>query len=461
MTELSESRQRVLKQGGVRGASVVYVMSRDQRVRDNHALSIAWRRAKELDVPLVVVFCLYQKSGQRAREHYQFMLEGLREVESRLATLGVRFVMVLGEPVETLSRTLGHLNPSVVYFDFSPLKGVRLVQQRICGRLECEVRVVDAHNIVPLWVASDKLEVGARTLRPKLHRRLQEYMDDVPMVIDQSGSPWPEKALSIPELHLYIEGSLANVPSNGQKLHFEPGETAARRVLDEFLRLRLPFYADRRNDPTADGLSGLSPYLHFGQLSAQKIASEAYAAATVYPELERHVDVLIEELVVRRELSDNYCYFVSSYTSLDGAPGWAQRTLEAHKTDKRAYLYTREQFEAAKTHDPAWNAAQRELRIEGKMHGYMRMYWAKKVLEWSVSPEEAIRTLIYLNDFYSIDGGDPNGYTGILWAVAGVHDRPWGERPIYGTVRSMVYAGLKRKFMISEYEQRWLSARLD
>jgi deoxyribodipyrimidine photo-lyase len=172
--------------------------------------------------------------------------------------------------------------------------------------------------------------------------------------------------------------------------------------------------------------------------------------------LQRDADAFIEEIVVRKELSDNFCLYSKDYTSLAAAPEWAKVTLHKHANDPREYIYSKKQFEEAQTHDPAWNAAQNELRNTGKMHGYMRMYWAKKVLEWSATPKEALQTLIYLNDFYSIDGGDPNGYVGILWSVAGVHDRPWGERPIYGTVRSMVYNGLKRKFSITEYEREWV-----
>ena len=159
-------------------------------------------------------------------------------------------------------------------------------------------------------------------------------------------------------------------------------------------------------------------------------------------------------MVVRKELSDNWCYYNQNYDNLKGAPQWAQNTLAKHASDPREFLYSLKQFEVANTHDPAWNAAQKQMTTTGKMHGYMRMYWAKKVLEWTESPGQAIDFLIRLNDLYSLDGGDPNGYAGIMWSIAGVHDRPWGERPIYGKVRSMVYGGLKRKFDISAYEQR-------
>ena len=195
----------------------------------------------------------------------------------------------------------------------------------------------------------------------------------------------------------------------------------------------------------------MSPYLHFGQISSLRIVLEARKALDKNSNLQADYDALFEELVVRKELSDNFCYYNQNYNSLSGAPEWAQKTLAKHSSDKREFVYTKEQFENAQTHDEAWNAAQRQLRATGKIHGYMRMYWAKKVLEWSKTPEEAHDTLLFLNDFYSIDGGDPNGYVGILWSIAGLHDRPWGERPVYGTIRSMVYSGLKRKFDVNQY----------
>jgi len=179
------------------------------------------------------------------------------------------------------------------------------------------------------------------------------------------------------------------------------------------------------------------------------------AAVVANAALQNDADALQEELVIRKELADNYCNYNQDYTTLRGAPEWSRRTLQKHETDPRNYIYSLQELETASTHDLAWNAAQRQLTATGKMHGYMRMYWAKKVLEWSKDAQEAQQKLIYLNDFYSIDGGDPNGYVGALWSIAGLHDRPWGERPVYGTVRSMVYNGLKRKFDIEAYIQKY------
>jgi len=236
--------------------------------------------------------------------------------------------------------------------------------------------------------------------------------------------------------------------------------------MNEFIENRLQNYAEFRNVPTRNGQSNLSPYLHFGMISAQTVALKimdkmssspllfSYPRLARYegtPTIDDHANALLEELIVRKELADNFCYYNSHYDSFEGAQSWAQKTLNEHRADTRSFIYGMEQFEAAQTHDPIWNAAQREMMLTGKMHGYIRMYWAKKILEWTPDPETALSIAIYLNDHYSIDGGDPNGYTGIMWSIAGVHDRAWTERSTFGKIRYMNETGLKKRFKISEY----------
>ena len=218
-----------------------------------------------------------------------------------------------------------------------------------------------------------------------------------------------------------------------------------------FLETRLEGYAERRNDPLLDGQSGLSPYLHFGQLSAQRVALEARKSPCLRPDLE----AFLEELIVRRELADNYCFYNENYDSAEGFPRWGRETLKAHERDRRDALYTHTDFETARTHEDLWNAAQNQLVRTGKLHGYLRMYWAKKILEWSPSPADALRTAIALNDRFSLDGRDPNGYAGCAWAIGGVHDRPWRERPVYGKIRYMNRNGAKRKFDVAAFVERW------
>ncbi|ONK71697.1 uncharacterized protein A4U43_C04F11410 [Asparagus officinalis] len=218
---------------------------------------------------------------------------------------------------------------------------------------------------------------------------------------------------------------------------------------DGFLTKRLKNYHTDRNNPLKPkALSGLSPYLHFGQISAQRCALEAKSLRNSNPQA---VDTFLEELIIRRELADNFCYYQPQYDSLRGAWEWARNTLMDHAADKREHLYTKEQLEKAKTVDPLWNASQLEMVHHGKMHGFMRMYWAKKILEWTSNPEEALSIAIYLNDKYQIDGRDPNGYVGCMWSICGIHDQGWKERPVFGKIRYMNYAGCKRKFDVDGY----------
>jgi deoxyribodipyrimidine photo-lyase len=227
----------------------------------------------------------------------------------------------------------------------------------------------------------------------------------------------------------------------------EPGEAAAKKALRDFINDKLDGYGDGRNFPDSDGLSGLSPYLHFGQIAAQRVAIEAEKSGAPG----RSVEAFLEQLIVRKELADNYCFHEPHYDGFAGFPEWGKKTLNKHRKDKREYLYTAKKLEKAATHDELWNAAQREMAVTGRMHGYMRMYWCKKILEWTRSPEEAQRIAIYLNDKYELDGRDPNGYAGIAWSIGGLHDRPWGERRTFGTIRYMSYNGCKGKFDIGAY----------
>jgi deoxyribodipyrimidine photo-lyase len=226
-----------------------------------------------------------------------------------------------------------------------------------------------------------------------------------------------------------------------------PGEKAGYEAAKFFFNHVLHRYHTDRNDPNKEGQSNLSPYLHFGQLGAQRVAYEINLAGEEGAE----VDSFLEELVIRRELSDNYCFYNPHYDAVEGFPDWARKSLEKHLTDPRETQYSVDIFEKGETHDLLWNAAQIEMVFTGKMHGYMRMYWAKKILEWTESPRKAMETAIYLNDKYSLDGRDPNGYAGIAWSIGGVHDRAWFERPVYGKVRYMSYGGCKSKFNVNDY----------
>lgn len=443
-------------------------MGRDQRVRDNHALLAAQAEALEHGLGLIVVFNLLTKSGYRKREHYEFMVSGLKEVEKDLAANNIAFMVTIGPASKNLIRLTQEMHPRSLYFDFSPLRGPRATQKLVAKSVSCRIAVVDTHNIVPAWVTSDKEEFAAHTIRRKLHRLIAEWavepgaVQNHPYTFDKkiSGATWND-----------VESVVKTIPASGIRHGFKPGEAAAEIAMQQFIESRLSGYADGRNDANTDGQSNLSPYLHYGQVSSLRVLLSLMDSTTHLPQLfnslkmpgyvgeptaANAVDSFVEELIVRKELSDNFCFYNSAYDSLDGARDWAKKTLADHANDSREFTYTKQQFEAAQTHDELWNAAQLQLTKSGKIHGYMRMYWAKKILEWTDSPERAIQIAIELNDTYHLDGGDPNGYVGILWSMAGIHDRPWFNRSVYGSVRYMAESGAKKKFDTKRYIERWV-----
>ncbi len=436
-------RLTVLKPGLPGRGPVIYWMSRDQRVHDNWALLHAQNEALKKERPLAVVFCLIPSFREASQRHYAFMLGGLREVEEHLRRFGIGFFLFTGNPADTLPQELAKLDPALVVCDFDPLREKVRWRAAVTAAMNCPVVEVDAHNIVPARIASTKKEYAAATFRPKINRLLTEFLVPFPKLVKH---PHP---LFTPPADWST--NVVRAPAAGPTITRVPGERSAWKQLEHFLEEGLPRYALERNNPVANTVSGLSPYLHFGQIAAHAIA----LAVRDYPAPTSSLEVFLEQLIVRRELSDNFCLYEPHYDSLDGLPNWARKTLDEHRADRRDYIYTREQWDSGETHDEIWNAAQRELITSGTMHGYLRMYWAKKILEWSSCPEEALATAIYLNDRYALDGRDPNGYVGILWSIGGLHDRPWFTRPVFGTVRYMSGNSLWRKPGIREYLSRW------
>uniref|UniRef100_A0A7S2PXV1 Deoxyribodipyrimidine photo-lyase n=1 Tax=Zooxanthella nutricula TaxID=1333877 RepID=A0A7S2PXV1_9DINO len=329
-----------------------------------------------------------------------------------------------------------------------------------CGAEGVPVVQVDAHNVVPVWAASDKQEYAARTIRKKVMTSLQVYLKEFPP-LEKHPHALDEKAWPPPIDWEAAEQSLDADRGVGPVAGFVPGSRAGRARLEDFCAKRLALFADRRNDPNTDALSGLSPYLHFGQLAAQRCALRVrQAAEEAKGAVDKSCEAYIEEAVVRRELSDNFCFYNDKYDSIEGASNWAVQTLKEHAGDKREFVYTPEQLEAGKTHDDLWNASQLQLVREGKMHGFLRMYWAKKILEWTPGPEAALAEAIRLNDRFSLDGRDPNGYVGCMWSICGIHDQGWAERPVFGKIRFMNYAGCKRKFDIPAFVKRYPGAEV-
>ena len=326
--------------------------------------------------------------------------------------------------------------------DHNPLKVYQKRLNNVLKNIDVPVYQVDAHNIIPVWVTSQKKEYAAYTIRTKIQSNLDHFLTDYPKLkIHPYGTANVEER---PYDNIIAD---LNIDHGVKEVDWLiPGEIAARKKLDSLSDILIG-YNDNRNDPNRKALSNLSPYFHFGHISPQRVALEIKNSSLSNSDK----DVFLEELIVRRELSDNFCEYEPSYDYFEGFHPWAKKTLNQHRKDKRDYLYPREQFEYAETHDPLWNAAQNQMRLAGKMHGYMRMYWAKKILEWSPSPEIALQVAIDLNDKYELDGRDPNGYAGIAWSIGGVHDRAWFDRPVYGKIRYMNFNGCKSKFNVQKY----------
>lgn len=469
-TMIHPIRSRKLNSHAIRteGQCIIYLMSRDQRVRDNFALLEAQDKAIELRLPLIVMFHVHQSLSVRAAQHFEFMLAGLREIEKKLSELHITFLITSSASVsESVMKIDREYKPSSWYFDFSPLRSARQWRERIAQSIKTEVIEVDAHNIIPVWLLSDKEEFSAAALRPKIKRKLFEYLSEPERLQAHPFHPqtpipksdWP-----------HISSMITAPPLSDYTLTCLPSEKSGIKMLNDFITSKYSHYDSDRNDPGLNGQSGLSAYLHFGMISPLRVALECLQkeqennnVTTYYngifdtrsASVKMFENHFLEELIVRRELADNYCLYNKNYDNFKGAKPWAQKTLNHARVDKRDYIYTYEQFVISQTHDQVWNAAQKQLTRTGKMHGYMRMYWAKKILEWTQDPETALSIAVKLNDSYELDGLDPNGYAGIMWSICGVHDRPWFQRPIYGVIRYMTAEGIAKKYDLKKYIEMW------
>jgi len=443
-----DKRARLLKNGKTGPGPVIYWMSRDQRMHDNWALLYAQSLALKMKSPLLVTFCLVPHFLEATIRQYGFMLKGLQELEAALHKKDVPFVLLTGTPEEHIPRLVRKLEAGCLITDFDPLRIKRKWKDNVTKNIKVPFHEVDVHNIIPCWIASPKQEYAAYTLRPKINKLLPEFLEAFPAVKKHPFS-FKRKQARIQWDQLYT--SLRINHDIKEVTWLKPGERAAKKVLKKFIEKKLRMYDTQRNDPTIDGQSNLSPYLHFGHISAQRIALDVQASHAPRKDKEAY----LEEFIVRRELSDNFCFYNGNYDSFEGFPAWARESLSKYRNKPREYVYSMKQFEHAETHDNLWNAAQQEMMTRGKMHGYMRMYWAKKILEWSKTPERAIEIAIYLNDKYELDGRDPNGYAGIAWSIGGVHDRAWSERRVFGKVRYMSYNGCKGKFNVKKYIERY------
>lgn len=423
-------------------------MQRTQRGRDNPALNLAIEIGNELKQPVLVVFGLTADYPKAQRRQYRFLVEGLADVERDLANRGVLFILRLGSPNGVIRAIAAKVHPSIVIGDENPVHIGQLWRNDVAHHLACPFRTVDADVVVPSSLFPRE-EYAARTIRPKIHRVWDDWLV-------APGNPKARVAWSLEKpTHnepidpdsLMKKLKVGGVPEVSGYLG---GTAEANRRLNRFLNERLPGYAEERNEPASSVNSELSAHLHFGQIGPITIAQAVLESGAP----RASIDAFLEELIVRRELAINFVARNPNYDRLAGCPDWALATLAKHAHDPRPVLYSAQQLEAGETHDAMWNAAQKEMVLTGRMHNYLRMYWAKKILEWSPDAETAFEIAIDLNDRYEMDGRDPNGYAGIAWAIGGKHDRPWPERSIFGTVRFMSLQSTGKKFDSAGYIAR-------
>ena len=383
---------RIYKLNGseVAEGDIVYMPTRELRLQDNWAVIFGLDLAKKYNKKFKIVVALREIKFSKVQE--PFLLEGLKCFQKSATENGIEF-----EFLTELPKNIGAL-----IIDFNALHPHPHVITTLGGRALIPIFEIDSHNIVPARFVSQKQEFSAATLRRKIYMNLGGFLTEYP------------------------------------KINAVGGETPT--YLNNFIDNKLDYYSELKNDPLKDATSGLSPYLHFGFISSQRVALEVLKSCAE----RENKEAFLEELIVRKELSDNFCLYSPSYNTLEGLLPWARATLKEHEQDIRTYIYALKEFEQAKTHDALWNKIQECLLETGKIHGYLRMYWAKMILQWSKSPLEALKIAIYLNDNYALDGNDPNGYVGILWSIAGLHDRPFTNRFVSGKIRYM--NGSKIKF---------------
>lgn len=444
--KLNESRIKKINEADLNKANyVVYWMQSAQRISYNHALSYAAERANKLNQPLFIFFLIDKDFPEAEYGHYEFMFAGLKELKTDLKKKILIFYFNYED--DAIFEQIA-AKASLFVSEKSYLKNLKKWKAKTANLIKIPFYTVETNVICPVEEVSEKEEYAAYTIRKKINKIREQYLSDYNEI-----QPENKTVLKLPEeINKYLiedlDQYLAEMTFEDKisyKNFFKGGYQAAEQKLNEFLTNKIADYGEKRNIPYFDYQSDLSPYLHFGQISAQEIALRAL-------ENSKEAEEFLEELIVRRELSFNFVYYNQNYDGSlkDVLPDWAAKSLKKHAADKRDYNYSYEQLKNAETHDQYWNAAQTEMKITGKMHNYMRMYWGKKILEWVSEPEKAYQYALKLNNKYSLDGRDPNSYAGVAWCF-GKHDRAWKERNIFGKIRYMNSNGLERKFDMQKY----------
>ena len=387
----------------IKYGEIIYLCEREIRAKDNFALQFAIQKTKELSLPLKII---YPKVNYEYQPKQVFIDNQIIQAKKQFRQIGLNLEII----EKSLDEIIKNLRPALIIFDFNPI-----LKRDYLKNADFKIYEVDGHNIIPARFVSDKQEYSAATLRRKIYYNIYPFLTEFDNLTTE--------------------------------------KVEADYVLEDFIKNKLPYYAEYKNDISKNVLSGLSKYLNLGFISSQRVALDVIKADVSI----ENIEAFLEELIVRKELADNFCLYSNNYKDFSGVPTWAILSLENHKYDIRSYIYSAEELEKAKTHDKLWNSTQIQLIREGTIHGYLRMYWAKKILEWTTTPDDALKTSIYLNDKYAYDSPSSNGYVGILWAIAGLHDRAFIDYPITGKIRRMTYDSIKRKYDLGDYLQKYVS----
>lgn len=387
----------------IKNGQIIYLCEREIRAKDNFALQFALKKSKELNLPLKII---HPKINYEYKPKQVFINNQIAQAKGQFKQIGLDFEVIEKTPEEIIKN----LKPALIIIDFNPI-----LKRDYLKNADFKIYEVDGHNIIPARFVSDKQEYSASTIRRKIYYNIYPFLTE-----------------------------FDNLTTEKVEVDY---------VLENFIKNKLPYYAEYKNDISKDVLSGLSKYINLGFISSQRVALEVIKSGVN----DINKEVFLEELVVRKELADNFCLYSKNYKDFTSIPNWAKVSLENHMYDIRPYIYSIKELEKAKTHDTLWNATQIQLMKEGTIHGYLRMYWAKKILEWTLSPDEALKMAIYLNDKYAYDSPSTNGYVGILWAIAGLHDRAFVDYPITGKIRRMTYDSLKRKYDLGDYLNKYVS----
>ena len=446
-----------------RGEFVLYWAQAFRRADDNAALCYAIERANELGVPCFVYEALRPDYPYASDRIHAFVLDGMREMAARLEARGLGHAFFLPRTPAEARGVVAKLagRAKMIVSDDFPTFIVPGQNAAAAAHAACAYAVVDDCAVVPMSLFP-KQETAARTFRPKLAKVLDEWLRPLVEVRPKVAAP---SKISLPFDPVDPAADVDALISQCEIDHdvarvgeFTGGMRSGKARLDRFVQKQLSSYDVDRNDPSRDATSSLSPYLHFGMLSARR-------AALAVREVEREREgpteattAFLEQLLVRRGVAFNFARTQSAHARYEAVPGWARASLEAHARDTQKYVLPMDALTTARTDDPLWNAAQLELRARGVVHGYARMLWGKLPIAWSSTPADAHAALVHLNDRFALDGRDPNGYANISWCF-GLHDRPWPERPVFGKVRTMTSRSARAKLDFDDYiaraEREW------